>query len=32
MGNYKIEEITITYWFWSDAYSSYMVSSNPEYR
>ena len=32
MDNYKTEEITITYCFWSDAYGSYMVSYNPEYR
>jgi hypothetical protein len=31
MDNYKIEEITVTYSFWSDAYSSYIVSSNPGY-
>jgi len=31
MDNFKIEEITVTYCFWSDAYGSYMVSCNPEY-
>ena len=32
MDNYKIVEITITYCFWSDANSSYTLSSKPEYR
>ena len=32
MANYKIVELIIIEYLWSDVYSSYMVSSNPEYR
>jgi hypothetical protein len=30
MANYKTMEVKISYFLWSDAYGSYMVSSNPE--
>jgi len=32
MANYKIVELIIIEYLWSDVYSSYMLSSNPEYR
>jgi len=32
MANYKTVEVKISYFLWSGVYSSYMVSSKPEYR
>jgi hypothetical protein len=30
MANYKIVKVKIMYFLWSDVYSSYMMTSNPE--
>jgi len=32
MANYKIVAVKVVWCLWNDVHSSYMVSSNPEYR